>query len=335
LQVYDEGHKVGNYNKHGKHRRMVIRPKVLSEPTRAYQTGSGGAGHTSAVGMGALAHYIGNKGNTSWNYLGQHMATSCANSGKLIWDTHACAELGAFFGVLGASRAGATDLRRFLDYSKTWIILSETHDGGLVEQPFGCQRNATCSIERDRKSFTSVAILLLSLHLKNTLLTGAGGDVQAAPRVVGPRVVVPTVQPQQPATPSRAARKLSPKRLAVLDKTLHATLVKLSKEGRFKQLPMRISATKVRVWLAKAEQSGTLVFKVVGGNKSAAFTFASLTHRDRATLAEVCAAIKSESTDAQAMAGVYMESLDRMSRAETYYAKSNAKSRQKLESLFD
>ena len=85
---------------------------------------------------------------------------------------------------------------------------------------------------------------------------------------------------------------------------------------------------------AKAATDGTLTFQLVDGNKRASFKFADLSSRDHATLAEVIAAIKSDSTDAQAMAAVYMESLGRVPQAEKYYAKSNDNSRRKLEALF-
>jgi len=159
----------------GKNRRMVIRPQPnAAEPTGPYQNNRQGGGHISPVGMGAVAHYIGNKGNKPWNYLGKHMGTCCASSGRTLWDGHACAEMHAFFGTLGAFRADDQDLRNFLNETKLWLILSEPHDGqGLVEQPFGAQRNGTCSLSRDRKSYTHIAILCLSMPQRRLLVTGA------------------------------------------------------------------------------------------------------------------------------------------------------------------
>ena len=159
--------------------RRVVVPNILKEPTRPFRNNHKGGGHIAPVGMGAVAHFVGNEGNKSWSYLGKHMATCCASSAKTLWDGHAAGSMAAFFGVLGAARADDKDLREFLDYSKTWIILSETHDGGLVEQPFGCQRNSTCSIGRDRTVYTHVAILLLSLSKRKLLITGAGSPGQS------------------------------------------------------------------------------------------------------------------------------------------------------------
>lgn len=126
------------------------------------------------MGMGAAAHFIGNEGNKSWNYLGSHLASGCALSPGMLFDGHADATMHGFFSVVGAARAKKEHLRTYLDYVKTLIVLSETHDGqGLVEQPFGCQRNSTCSISRDRTAYTHVMLLLLSLPQKNLLITGA------------------------------------------------------------------------------------------------------------------------------------------------------------------
>ena len=167
LRVYDQG----------TNRRLVVRFQPLPEPKGPFRNNRKGGGHVAPVGMGALAHFIGNKGNTPWNFLGTHMATHCASSPKTLWDGHAAASMHAFFGVLGAAKAEDTDLREFLDYSKTWIILSETHEdrskGGLVEQPFGCQRNSTTSVSRDRRQYSHVALLLLSLPKRHLLITGA------------------------------------------------------------------------------------------------------------------------------------------------------------------
>jgi len=152
-------------------------PVMPKEPTKPYNTTPNGCGHQAGPGPGALAHLIGNDENKSWGYLGMHMATGCALSPKMLWDGHADAGIHSFFGALAAGMAEKKDLRTWLDYSKTWIILSETHEprakGGLVDQPFGCQRNGTASIARGRTSYTHVAIATLSLPKRRLLLTGA------------------------------------------------------------------------------------------------------------------------------------------------------------------
>lgn len=150
---------------------------IPAEPTKPYRTTPNGAGHQAGSAPGALAHLIGNDNNKSWGYLGMHMATGCALSPKMLWDGHADAGMHSFFGALAAGMAEKKDLRTWLDYTKTWIILSETHEprnkGGLVDQPFGCQRNGTASIARGRTSYTHVAIAALSFPKRRLLLTGA------------------------------------------------------------------------------------------------------------------------------------------------------------------
>ena len=153
-------------------------PRVIpKEPTSPYNTTPNGCGHQAAPGPGALAHLIGNEGNKSWEHLGMHMANGCALSPKMLWDGHADASIHAFFGALAAGMSDKKSLRSWLDYTKTWIILSETHEprakGGLVDQPFGCQRNGTASIARGRTEYTHVAIATLSLPKRRLLLTGA------------------------------------------------------------------------------------------------------------------------------------------------------------------
>jgi len=332
-----------------KSRRLVVAEEILPEPTSPYSTGSRGGGHNAPVGMGALAHYIGNKDNTSWNYLGKHMATCCARSPKTLWDGHASSVMHAFFGVLGASRADEKEFRAFLDYSKTWIILSETHDGkGLVEQPFGLDRNSTCSISLDRQVYSHVALLLLSLPKRQLLITGADFAQPAAAASTsttssGARKTTSyfesaayrgTPKPEVPVQPSREARKLAAERLVSLNRALLSTLVKLSADGMLEPLPIGLSVTSQSVLLTTANAEGALTFKAQN-RQEATLNFNDLTGVDHVTLALLVAKLKPTSGDAQAMAGVYLETLGRVSDADSYFEKAGAESRQKLEKLFD
>ncbi len=332
-----------------KSRRLVVAEEILPEPTSPYRTGSRGGGHNAPVGMGALAHYIGNKDNTSWNYLGMHMATCCARSPKTLWDGHASSVMHAFFGVLGASRADEKDFRDFLDYSKTWIILSETHDGkGLVEQPFGLDRNSTCSISLDRQVYSHVALLLLSLPKRQLLITGAdyaqpaaaaststaGSGARKTASYFASAAYRGTPPPEAPVQPSREARTLAPERLVTLNRALLNTLVKLSADGMLDPLPISLSVTSQRVLLTAANPDGSLTFRAENGQEGT-LKFNDLTGVDHGTLALLVAKLKPASGDAQAMAGVYLESLGRVSNADSYFEKAGAESRQKLEKLFD
>jgi hypothetical protein len=173
VDVFESGYYVTD----GSQQRKIIRRLKLEEPTKPYETTPGGGGHVAPMGMAATAHFIGNEDKASWEYLGKHLAAGCAlNPGKMF-DGHADARMYGFFSVLGAGWADEEPLRHYLDYTKTLIILSESHDGqGLIDQPFGCQRNATCSLRgHDRTAYTHAMILLLSLPKNNLLITGAEG----------------------------------------------------------------------------------------------------------------------------------------------------------------
>jgi hypothetical protein len=327
-------YKSGVYMNGKTSQRMVLRPTIHPEPTSSYSNDRKGGGHNAPVGMGALAHFIGNKDNTSWNHLGKHMATCCAYSPGRTWDGHACGEMHAFFNILGASRADEKDFRHFLDYYKTLIVLSETHDerrkGGMVEQPFGCQRNATCSIARNRKIYAYNTILLLSIPKRNLLITGADHAMPAAKTSTTLKRVTPSVRPVL-----RKARALGPDRLAALQKALLRTLVKLHESAGLKPVPLRLSKSPRSVWLAEVESDGTLSFEVVEGTGRAASSISDLPARDQVTLAVLVAQLKSDSTDAQAMAGVFLEAVGNVKSADEYFEKAGPKSRQKFEALFD
>lgn len=325
----------------GDNTRCVYRTMIPPEPTQEYRTGPRGGGHNAPVGMGALAHYIGNKDNSSWNYLGKHMATCCANSPMTLWDGHASAQMHAFFGVLGAARADEKDFRKFLDYTKTWIILSESHDGqGLIDQPFGCQRNSTCALQKNRLSYTHIAVLLLSLPKRNLLITGADYAQPAAATTVtttsssAPRsAFAAPVAPPRPVL--RTARTLNPDRRAILDKSLLSTLVKLSDGNELTPIPLALSVTRSKVWLKAADSNGTLTFQLAGGTQTAGYKWDALAASDHALLSILVATLKPDSSDAQAMTGVYMEAIGRVEEADKFFSKSGEDSRKKLEKLFN
>lgn len=154
----------------------------LPEPTKPYST-TGGGGHLAPVGMGALAHLIGNTDNKSWTYLGLHAANTCVR-GKRTFDGHASSNLHAFWGILGAARSdNPEELRTYLDYMKTFVILSECHNGGLYLQPWGRDRpgcNSDVSFG-PRILPTATGAILLSLPKKRLLITGAEcGDTPAS-----------------------------------------------------------------------------------------------------------------------------------------------------------
>ena len=311
--------------------------RVASEPTGPYSTTAGGSHHMAGSAPGALAHFIGNKGNDPWNWLGKHMGTGCALSAGMLWDGHADAQIHAFFGALAAFRADEKDLRTFLDYTKTWIILSETHEprakGGLVEQPFGCQRNATCAISRGRTAYTHVAMAILSIPKRKLLITGAD-YAQPAPATTAKAGGSKGTSTFPTRAPVRKAREMSDKNAALLDRSLLSTLVKLSDAKLLTSAPMPLSFTKSDVSLVGADKSGKMIFNA-GRGRNADVVWDKLKLSDRVNLAVLVTKLRPSSSDAKAMAGLYMERLGRVEVADRYFTQAGPESRKKLEALFD
>jgi len=319
--------------------RMAVRTVHPTEPTKPYDTQPGGGGHVAPMGMGAAAHFIGNQGNESWNYLGKHLAAGCALSPGMLFDGHADATMHSFFSVLGAARADEEHLRSYLDYAKTWIILSEPHDGqGLVDQPFGCQRNATCSISRNRTAYTHTAILLLSLPRRNLLITGADMGAPAEPSRRRPSTSRSTPSPvtaKPMPPPLRSPRYLPAAQQARLDGALRRALAELDTAGELREIVMPISVSRSDVWLSGAPEDEPLVFHLAGGEMTADVRWDALSRRDIVKLAVLVATLKAGSSDAQAVAGVYLESIGRVSESDRYYDKAGEESVKKFEALFE
>ncbi len=162
----------------GEGMRYVIRNSPLyvmaPEPSQPYVT-TGTGTHLAPVGMGALAHLIGNQPK-SWEYLGHHAANTCVNGPGNGFDGHASSNLSAFWSILGAARSNdPAKLRAYLDYQKTFLVLSETHNGGLIIQPWGRDRpNSNSDLAYGPRILTTATgAILLSLGQKNLRITGA------------------------------------------------------------------------------------------------------------------------------------------------------------------
>jgi hypothetical protein len=264
----------------------------------------------------------------------------------------------AFFNILGAARADEKDLRNFLDYYKTLIVLSESHDGkGLIEQPFGTERYGNCSgLARDRKTFSYTTVLIFSIPKRKLLITGADFDKPAGPTTAkaytpsdpstpssssttsvseGSPADAPAATVSAPAHVQRKARTITPEKVDKLDATLQGILVKLSDAGALKDVPLSLSPTKAKVYLKGADSEGKLTLQVVSGSDKARLSWRHLSAQDTATLALYVADIKPDSKDAQAIAGVYLEKMGNVDKADQYYEKAGPDSRKKLEALFN
>jgi len=147
----------------------------MPEPTQPFQTSRSG-GHLAPVGIGAVAHLIGNEDKPSWQYLGRHAANTCVLGPGNAFDGHAASNLHAFWSILGASRCeNPAVLRAYFDYMKTFLILSETHNGGLILQPWGRDR-ANCNSDvayGPRTLTTATGAILLALGERRLQITGA------------------------------------------------------------------------------------------------------------------------------------------------------------------
>ena len=150
--------------------------KVAPEPKKPYTTTRSG-GHLAPVGMGAVAHMIGNNPQ-SWEYLGRHAANTCAIAPGNAFDGHAASNQHGFWSIVGAAQSDQPKmLREYFDYMKTFLILSETHNGGLILQPWGRDR-PDCNSDVSygpRVLTTATGAILLSLGKKRLQITGAGG----------------------------------------------------------------------------------------------------------------------------------------------------------------
>lgn len=301
--------------------------KEAPEPTKPYKTTRTGS-HLAPIGMGAMAHLIGNNAEP-WQFLGTHAANTCVLGPGNAFDGHAASNQHAFWSILGAARSDQTEkLREYLDYMKTFLILSETHNGGLILQPWGRDRPGSNSDVSygPRTLTTATGAILLSLGKKRLRITGAGTsglvDVSEGNSSFGS-----SLSP-------RKARKLSESRLALLGASLLTALGELSQEGALKQVPMQLSKASGKVWLAKVESNGELTFQAMPGEKRASFPFAELSRKDHALLSRLVARYRPTDEEAQATAGIYMEVTGDTGTADQYYGKAGPEFQDRLKALF-
>jgi hypothetical protein len=157
------------------------------EPKVPYLTSKSG-NHLAPIGMGALSHLIGNTENKTWGYLGQHCADTCVLSPGSAFDGHASSNLAAFWSILGAARSKKPEkLRAYFDYMKTFLILSECHNGGLYLQPWSRDYANSDPAYNPRSLTTATGIILLSLSKKRLLITGAMEKEKSSSTLTSPK----------------------------------------------------------------------------------------------------------------------------------------------------
>jgi len=185
----------------------------MPEPSGPFRTSKSG-GHLAPVGMGALAHLIGNEDQPTWQFLGRHAANTCALGPGNAFDGHAASNLHAFWSILGASRSdNPAMLQSYFAAMKTFLILSETHNGGLILQPWGRDR-ANCNSDvgyGPRTLTTATGAILLALGERRLQITGADlarpstGSVAAKGSRAKPVRTKPTPAEKTPGDTASAA----------------------------------------------------------------------------------------------------------------------------------
>lgn len=306
--------------------------KVAPEPGKAYDTTKTGS-HLAPVGMGAVAHLIGDQAS-SWNYLGLHAANTCVLGPGNAFDGHAASNLHGFWSILGAARSDRPEeLREYLDYMKTFLILSETHNGGLILQPWGRDRpNCNSDVSYGPRVLpTATGAILLALGKRHLRITGAGSDSGVSG--VSSQGTVPF---RGSVSSGRPARKLPAQQVSLLDEALIKALTSLSRDSQLQPLPMSLSkARSAKVKLVGVEADGKLTFQALIGNSRASFALSELTPEDRALLSRLVARLRPTDQEAQAFAGLYMEFIGDTKVADHYYNKIGADLREQVDSRFE
>ena len=150
--------------------------QLVPEPTAPYHT-TVGSRHIMPTGIGAAAHLIGSK-EKSWQWFGKH----CANTAALTYDDafsgHGGGQLHGFWMTVGAANADEDKQRKFLDHMKTFLVLSQTHNGGMIIQPWNRDRpGANSDVGYGSRELPSAtAALMLSMHKKKLRIMGLGSS---------------------------------------------------------------------------------------------------------------------------------------------------------------
>jgi hypothetical protein len=132
------------------------------------------------MGLGVLAHTVGNSNNIPYKYLADHMANACANGYDGLLDGHGCGMLHALFGTLGAAKASPAKFRKYMDSIKWWFIMAETHNGGFVVMPGRDWSNDMDVYSGNRNLVSATAALILNLREPRIHITGVASAPKTA-----------------------------------------------------------------------------------------------------------------------------------------------------------
>ncbi len=125
---------------------------------------------------------------------------------RYAFDGHAAGSLHGFWSILGAAQSDNPQvLRAYFDYMKTFLILSETHDGGLILQPWGRDRpNCNSDVSYGPRILpTATGAILLALGERRLQVTGASGGSVAKKKGRPTRTARPTRPPKRPSKPTK------------------------------------------------------------------------------------------------------------------------------------
>ena len=236
-------------------------------------------------------------------------------SGGDLMDGHASTHMHVLWGSLGAALAEEKDFRKYMEDIKWWMIMAQTHDGGFVVMP-GRDYASTDHVYGTRNFPTACAALILSLKEKRLQITGAGTS--------GPTAGIPAKK-----------KSLSAAVIEELNRSVNQALAELGRKGELKPLPMSLSIATTKVWLAKVDTDGGLVFQVLEGNQQSTFPFAKLSPEDQALLARLVARLMPEDKEQQARAGIYMELQGDEKVAAAYYEKAGPELTKISRALFE
>jgi hypothetical protein len=127
-----------------------------------------------------------------------------------------------------------------------------------------------------------------------------------------------------------AAVQLSTDQRTKLTDLIKATLVDMSDQGELKPVALKISKTRAKIWLAKADSAGALSFQIMNGTKQASFNFEELQPADHIMLSRLIAALRPKDAAAQAIAGLYIDSSGNKRLATSYFKKTNQEAVQEI-----
>lgn len=287
--------------------------------------GKGGNGFQAGMGntgIAAIAHFVNLSESKSFKKLALSYAKAIGSENSTFPDNHGDSLLGLAWTAVGAS-LDPKAYRKLMDNHKWYFNLAQNPDGTFYNQPHR-QHNDQNHKAGPRITATCTMALIFAIKYKSLRIMGGDGSLATTSKYRGLSKKTP---------PKRQALKLSEKQKKKLQMIMFATLLKISDSNGLKAIPLTISKTRKRVWLAKISPEAIFTFQLIGGKKQVDFKFDDLSSSDKTTLSRLIAVLKPQSKLAQALAGIYTETAGNSTMARNYFKKSNEESIKKIEAL--